>query len=108
MRQATETRPLMDPMGLQLMINKIVLGLAAFAANVAHGPSAGRRPIRVDVFHVLPQVARRRVTPAAVAANGLSIVHLGAQRRVQTRQTIVIIHLPLGYRQSYNQAHFFF
>lgn len=54
MGQATEAWTLMYAVGLQLMINQIVLGLAALAAHVAHWPSAGRRPIRMYVFHVLP------------------------------------------------------
>lgn len=59
---------LMDAMRLQLMIDQVMFGLASFAAYVALRPRVRRRPVRVDVFHVLPQVARRRVATAAVTA----------------------------------------
>lgn len=105
MGQAAEAGSLMYAVRLQLMINKVVLCLAALAAYIAHGPRAGRRPVRVHVFHVLPQVARRWVTAPAVSAHGLSVLRVAAQLRVQARQALlVLLLLPLGYRRSYNQA----
>lgn len=46
-------RPLMDAVRLQLMIDQVVLGLAPLAAYVALRPRVRRRPVRMDVFHVL-------------------------------------------------------
>lgn len=51
-------RSLMDAVRLQLMIDQVVLGLASFAAYVALRPRVRRRPVRMDVSHMLPQVAR--------------------------------------------------
>lgn len=48
---------LMYSMGLELVIDQVMFRLAAFAANVALGPCVGRWPIRMDIFHVLSQVA---------------------------------------------------
>ena len=48
-----EARPLVDPVGLELVVDEVVLGLAALAADVALGPGLGWRPIRVDVLDVL-------------------------------------------------------
>lgn len=47
-------RSLMDAMRLQLMIDQVMFGLAPLAAYVALRPRVRRRPVRVDVFHVLP------------------------------------------------------
>ena len=110
-----QTGPLMYPVGLKLMIDQVVLGLAPFAAHVALRPRLRRRPIRVDIFHVLPEVARRRVASAAVTTDRPSIVV--AQCRVESRE---ILHglrsfaggrshrrhrgfLPLRHHRSYNQ-----
>lgn len=65
---------LMYPVGLQLMIDQIVFRLATFAANVALGPSFRRGPIRMDVFHVLSQIAWGRIASTAVTAHGPSVV----------------------------------
>lgn len=109
-------RPLVYPVRLKLMIDQVMLGLAAFPAHVALRPRLRRRPIRVDIFHVLPKVARRRVASAAVTAERPSIVV--AQCRVESRE---ILHglrscftggrghrrhrgfLPLRHHRSYNQ-----
>lgn len=49
-----EARALMDAVGLELVVDEVVLRLAALAADVALGPRVLWRPVRVDVFHVLP------------------------------------------------------
>jgi len=51
-------RPLMDAVRLQLMIDQVMLGLTPLAAYVALRPRVRRRPVRMDVFHMLSQVAR--------------------------------------------------
>jgi len=51
-------RPLMNSVCLQLMIDQVMLRLASLATHVALRPRIWRWPVRVDVFHVLPQVAR--------------------------------------------------
>lgn len=47
-------RSLMNAMRLQLVIDQVMFGLAPLAAYVALRPHCVRRPVRVDVFHVLP------------------------------------------------------
>lgn len=69
-----QTRSLVYPVCLKLMIDQVVLSLAPLSAHVALGPRLRGRPIRVDIFHVLPKVARRRIAPAAVTAKGPGIV----------------------------------
>ena len=110
-----QTGPLVYSVRLKLMIDQVMLGLASFPAHVALRPRLRRRPIRVDIFHVLPKVARRRVASAAVTTERPSIVV--AQCRVESRE---ILHglrsfaggrshrrhrgfLPLRHHRSYNQ-----
>lgn len=76
----------MDAVGLKLVVDEVVLGLAALAADVALGPGFGRWPVRVDVFHVLAKIARRGVAATAVAADGPQV--LVTEGSVQSREIL--------------------
>lgn len=81
-----QARPLVYAVGLELVVDEVVLGLAALAAHVALGPGVLGRAARVDVLDVLAQVARRGVVAPAVAADRPHVVV--AQGRVEPSEIL--------------------